>query len=133
MKKLIFIFLLAGIELLANNSYEIKLYEKILPSIFDKKVLKVFTDNNMKDLLQYSDKFKIVKDCNEADVIIGNQNLSSNCEKPIFSNSYRCFLKCKNSFGAFYWRKGRPQIKFKVKIMKKFNLILPNSFRKYSQ
>jgi len=133
MKKFIFIFLLTVLNIFANNSYEVKLYEKILPNIFDKKVLKVFIDKNMKDILQYSDKFKIVKNCNDADLIIGNQTLPTDCKKPRFSNSYRCFLKCKNSFGAFYWRKGRPQIKFKIKEIERFNLVLPNSLRKYSQ
>ncbi len=137
MKRIIIIFVFFTTILNASNNYELKLYEKILPPIFSKIPLTVFADKDANELLNISKKFKIVTNCNEAVVILIGRNflnIPDDCkDKPIFSTSYRSFKNSKNSFGAFYWRKGRPQIKFKNKVLVRYNLTLPNFLRKYEK
>ena len=137
MKKIIFILLIFWNILFANNSYELKLYEKILPSIFLQMPIKIYTDKDTKKLLVNSDKFDILTTCTDAVVVIVGknfENISQECtNKPIFATSYRWFKKNQNSFGAFYWRKGRPQLKFKLDILNKYNLVLPDTFEKYAK
>ena len=135
MKKIIFILLIFWNILFANNSYELKLYEKILPSIFLQMPIKIYTDKDTKKLLVNSDKFDILTTCTDAVVVIVGknfENISQECtNKPIFATSYRGFKNYQNSFGAFYWRKGRPQIRFKNDTLNRYNLDLPYYLKKY--
>ena len=136
MKKIFFIHLCIYTLLNASNDYELKLFETILPSIFKQQPITVYLDNDMSLLLQDSVKFKIVQSCNSSVVILIGKNfnnLSTECKnKPIFATSYRDY-KNDNSFGAFYWRKGRPQLKFKRAVLKRYNLVLPDNLQRYKQ
>ena len=136
MIKIFIIIVLLITQISAKDDYELKLYERILPVIFNKNILNIYTDKKTKDIIKQSDKFNLVIDCNSATIIIGKDlsYLPNSClEKPIFSTSYRSYKNTKNSFGAFYWRKGRPQVKFKLEMIKKFELNLPKSLRKYAK
>ncbi len=136
MKKLILIIVIFVNSINANDNYELQLYEKVLPTIFRSSSIKVFTNDNVKNILKDSKKFIIVPKCQQADLLMisNKSDLLVNCKnKPIFAMSYRCFNLSNNSFGAFYWRKGRPQIKFRLKIIKKFNLYLPQSLKRYAK
>jgi len=137
MKKILFIYLFLHTLLNADSNYELKLYETVIPSIITKQLIKVYLDKDAKILLKDSSKFKILNNCDESvDILIGKNfdDLSNECKnKPIFSTSYKSFKHTKNSFGAFYWRKGRPQIKFKGETIDKFKLHLPNSLERYRQ
>ena len=120
----------------ANENYELKLYEKILPLIFVNKPILVYADAQMKSVLKNSTVFEITNECNYATLLMGKNlnNIEFPCNnKPIFSTSYRGFKNIPNSFGAFYWRKGRPQIKFDSKRIQKLHLKLPNSLKKYEK
>ena len=134
-----YIILLIGltIGLFSDTKYELKLYQNILPIIFEKEVLFVFTqDEEQLNIIKDSSVFTVVKNCAESDLIIGKEfdKLPTEClDKPIFATSYRSFVNSQNSFGAFYWRKGRPQIKFKLENIEKYNLDLPNSLIKYAK
>ena len=137
MKKiLIILFLLYSISN-ASDNYELKLYEKVLPSIFKQLPIKIYTDDDIKDILKHSNKFDILSTCTDAVVVIigkNFENISQECKnKPIFATSYRGFKNYQNSFGAFYWRKGRPQIRFKNDTLNRYNLNLPNSLKKYAK
>ena len=136
MKKLILIFIFTINILYGSDNYELKLYEKVLPIIFNQTYLKVFADSDTKDIIKNSDIFQIINSCKEADLLIGKhqKDFPTSCkEKPIFATTYRGFKSCDNSFGAFYWRKGRPQIKFKLEVIEKFNLNLSYSLKKYAK
>ena len=135
MKKTIIIFIFIIHNLFANDSYESKLYEKILPMILKQNNINIFADKETKFFLKNSSIFNIVYSCDDADLLVGKSILDfpQDCKhKPIFATSYR-FFNNKNSFGAFYWRKGRPQIKFKLSVIEKFNLYLPQNFKKYAK
>lgn len=135
MKKLVIVFLFITHCFSSNNNYELRLYEKIIPNLFQKDVL-VYLDKNSKDTLHYSIILKSTLNCIQADVLIGKnfKNLPIECQdKPVFSTNYRTFLNTKNSIGAFYWRKGRPQIKFKLDVLNRYNLKLPKSLIEFVQ
>ena len=135
MRILVSIFVFLFITSFAKDNYELKLYEKVLPIVFQSKPLLVYADNESKKIIQTSRIFKVTQNCNEAIFLMGKgfDNLNNNCkEKPMFATSYRSFKSYKNSFGAFYWRKGRPQIKFNSDVIKEYKLYLPNSLKKYA-
>lgn len=128
-------FLILASNLFANDDYELKLYEKIFSSIYPSQKLKIYSDDTTSVLLKRSDRFVIVKDCSDAQILIGkNLHLDEKCDnKPRFTTSYNSFINNKNVIGAFYWRKGRPQMKFKKDILKKFNIKIPKSLEKFSK
>jgi len=135
MRNIFTLFILLGTLLHANNNYELKLYEKILPVIFKEKTLNVYADAKSKELLKHSDKFKILQNCDEDTIVLITDKSSfipDLCkDKPIFATSYSLYKNNTNSFGAFYWRKGRPQIIFKNEAIKQFNLKIPKNLQKY--
>jgi len=135
LKSLIIVLILITNSFSSNENYELKLYEKILPNIFKKDLL-IYTDLSTKEILKYSDSLKITLNCIEADVLLGKgfKNLPVKCQdKPIFSTSYRSFTNNANAIGAFYWRKGRPQIKFKLDALIRYNIKLPKSFIEFAK
>jgi len=135
MKRILLIPLFVFALLHAEENYELKLYESIIPSIFNERPIKVYLDKDMSRLLKDSSKFEIVQYCNSSvTLLIGKnfKNLFDECKgKPVFSTSYRSFKNNDNSIGAFYWRKGRPQIRFKSDALKRYNLILPSKLQRY--
>ena len=135
MKKIILLFLLITSTFSSDKNYELKLYEKVLSNIFQKSLL-IYSDKYSKDILQNSSILKLTINCTKADILIGKRfgNLPTLCQdKPIFSTSYQSFISEKNAIGAFYWRKGRPQIKFKLDTLQNFNLELPRSLMEFAQ
>ena len=136
MKKILIILLLIG-NLLANNeNFQLKLYEKIFTAIFDKNILKIYADEKSEIILKKSEVFEIVQKCDPANFVIDKKfiKIPKECEnKPLFATSYRGFKNTENCFGAFYWRKGRPQIKFRLKTIERFNLNLPKDFMRYAE
>ena len=134
MKKLLLVFLVV-VHLFANN-YEVKLYEKIIPSIFQKKIVDVYASKDTKEFFKNRYLFRTTDDCTKADIIVGKKfkDLNTEClKKPFFTTSYRAYRKYGNSIGAFYWTKGRPQLQFDLQKIEKYHLFLPKSLRRYSK
>ena len=118
----------------ANDSLTLKLYEKVLTSVFHSQTIKVFADKSTKKILKNSDIFEVVDSCDKSVVVLVGKfsNLMDTCKnKPIFSTNYRAFKHTPNSFGAYYWRKGRPQLKFKRETLDRYQLSLPLALEKY--
>jgi hypothetical protein len=128
---------LFNIILSANGDYELKLYDSILPKIYTKNIISVYIqDSEIKTLLQKSRHFKITNRCENAELIIGKypDMLDYDCQNiPIFATSYRSYKNIQNAIGAFYWRKGRPQVKFNLNTIERYNLYLPQNLKKYAQ
>lgn len=135
MKILLLIFCLVTI-IFADIPYERKLYETILPTLFKQKPIKVYTNGKITKLLQDSEQFRVVSHCDATVVLLLGKDfthLPPECStKPIFATDYKTF-RSPYSIGAFYWRKGRPQISFRKDNIKKFNLTLPDSLKRYAQ
>ena len=74
--------------------------------------------------------------CEKADLVYGTlfENLAKECQKlPRFTTDYESFLKDKNVIGAFYWRKGRPQLRFNKERCDDFEIHLPPELVRYAQ
>ena len=127
MRNYIFIYLFATITILFADSYEVKLYENLFPKLFHKKIINIYTDDNQK----YFQKSKILKltNFNKADIVILYKSQII-CNKPIFSTSYISYINSK-AIGAFYWRKGRPQLILNKKMILYYHLHIDNSLKKY--
>lgn len=125
------------IHVLYADNYELKLYDSVLSKIFQKDKISVYSQSpNILEVLEKSALLHHSASCDKADLLIGKNfdNLEESClSKPIFATSYKAFKGTKNAFGAFYWRKGRPQIKFDKKNIKKFNLYLPHRLKRFSK
>ncbi len=135
MKIFSIIFLFITTLFAKEVNHEIKLYEVIMPIIFQKEKIIVYTDKEYSELLESSLIFKVSSNCHEVDFLLGKylQNLDIECKnKPQFSISYKSYEKSPNSFGVFYWSKNRPEILFNLKRINKFKLYLPNSLKKYT-
>lgn len=135
MIKLILIISLS-LGLGAYENYELKLYEKILPLITRKSTIKIYADNSTKELLKGSKTFIFVDNCKNAELIIGKviDVEESTCKaKPLFATSYRAFKNSKNAIGAFYWRKGRPQLQLNKNSINEFKLYIPQKLKRYAQ
>lgn len=137
MKKHILLLLIIELALFSAENYELKLYQSLLPRLFSQNVLNVYVkDTDQIKILEHSTSFQLVANCVDADILIGKKfdSLTQEClDKPVFATTYRSFKNNKNAFGAFYWRKGRPQVQFKLKNINKYNLHLPKNLIKYAK
>ena len=133
MIKQILLFFVSITFVWSSQRYEKTLYEKIFPLIFHKKVVKIYTDKSNKDIFEKSKKIITVNSCKRSDMVFGITKAAVCQDKPLFVTTYREFEKSDNAIGAFYWRKGRPQLRFKENGFKKFHLVLPEVLKKYAQ
>lgn len=126
MKKFIFLILIITLSFGDIKGLG-KLFNYIFPLLSDKKVIKIYT---LPIYYKYfsSNHFIIVKDCNKSDIILGNIKCDN---KPVFSLNYNFYRNYKNVFGVFYYRKGRPQLKFKKDDLIKFFHKIPNELKGY--
>jgi len=125
LKKLV-LFILSTVLLFASAKLE--LFEKLFTTLFHKPVIYVLTNN---DDIKYSSSnvLKVVKSCDKADIIIGN--IDTNCTKPRFLLDYYQFKKDPEAIGAFYWRKGRPQLRLRKNVIEKYHLYISKDFEDF--
>ena len=127
MKK-IFLFLFISILLFSQEIKGLKeLLNYIFPLIIHKKIITIYTLPKYYKYFQ-SSKFIITMNCKKSDIIFGDINCNN---KPIFALNYDFYLKNQNVIGAFYYRKGRPQLKFKKDRFLKFFKSIPKEFKDY--
>ena len=133
---LITILLLYSNLLFGDDTYELKLYEKILPAIFKDTQIVIYGDDDANKILAQSNIFVLTSKCETATLLFGKDfdSLEKACTKiPLFTTNYHSFKNMPNSIGAFYWRKGRPQIIFNLDTLLLFNIELPNNLKKYAK
>ena len=114
--------------------YTLQLYEKILGSLFEKRPIAVLAKGDVKSILQKSEMFLVVDSCRNGDVAVIGDAFDSEHEcadMPIFATTHRSYVGNADAFGAFYWRKGRPQIHFKPERLQMFHLHLPQSLERF--
>ena len=119
MKKLIILFFIIFV-----NANEIELFENLFPQLFQKKEIKIYTYKYVKF---NSSVLKKVNNCQSADIVLGEIK----CDKPKFLLNYYNFKKDKKAIGAFYWRKGRPQLRLRKENILYYNLHLSKAFSEY--
>ena len=114
MKLLILIFLTLSLFASSINKHQIKILEKIMSEISIDKQIMIWSDNpKITSELKNNTKFIGGDNCEEATVIIleNKKNLTTKCEKKyIFVLNYRLLSDVSQSFGALFWKKGRPNI-----------------------
>ncbi len=126
MKKLIFI-LFSAVLLFAGA--EKQLFEKLFTQLFQKKTILIYTNNKYKKIIDGSIHLIVIDKCKYADIQFGVYD--KNCSKPVFVLDYYKYKKNPDVLGAFYWRKGRPQLRLRKKIIKKYHLHIAKDFEDY--
>lgn len=96
------------------DHHKASILEKVFSQISINQKLKIWCDENaLVSQLKDHNRFQMVDSCLDANVILLNdkENLSQNCEnKHIFALKYDILSNVPSSFGAFFWKKGRPNI-----------------------
>ncbi len=115
--KLILSIIFSVLMLSANERIEhhrANILEKVFSQISINENLKIWCDDNsLMSQLKDHNRLQIVDDCLSANLILLNNqgNLSQSCEnKHIFALKYDILSDIPSSFGAFFWKKGRPNI-----------------------
>ena len=123
-KSLLILFLLL-FNLSAYDNYELKLFEKVLPLIFSSKIINVYSDQDAQEIIKNSTILHMRDECNDIDLIISKKRSQDiKCKNiPLFATSLSAYKNSTNAIGAFYWRKGRPQLKLNADVIKKFKNI----------
>ncbi len=136
MKFLIGFFLSVGLLFASgNNQLKIQILEKIILDIQQNERLKVWSDDkSLEEAFRSADRFDIVQTCESADLIIlaRKKYVPKGCETcPVFVLSYELLKDIPESFGALFWKKGRPNIVFIESRLKKFNITLSDALTSY--
>ena len=119
------------------NASDIKLessiFNKLVSAVTKKTDAKVYFHKNIESLNKYPGELKVVTDCTKADMVIlsTNKDIPATCKGKILFGTRYSHLKNKEVIGAFFWQKGRPNILFYEKRLKKNNIKLDSSFDKY--
>jgi len=113
--KYLLIYLLSALLLHASGeNHQVKIIEKIISEIsIDKKIV-IWSDNKkILSILENNSMFETTQRCNSATVIVleSKDTLPRKCSsKHIFVLNYKLLSEIPRSFGALFWKKGRPNI-----------------------
>lgn len=128
-KILLSIFLFVSVSF--STSSESKIIGLIFHSLFNSKTILIYTNSKEKKEIITEAGFLYTDSCKEA-TIAYLSDYSKECKnKPFFTDNYNSFKENPNAIGAFYWKKGRPNILFLEPRLKSFNLKLPYELKKY--
>ena len=131
--RVLFIILIGFISLFGNSDeVENEIYENIITNLFPKKKVKVWTDNSKISYVfgKYSKKLVVV-DKNNADIYILSYKEDIPNNKIVLTTNYKLLKEIKNSIGAFYWKKGRPNIVFIEDRLKRKHILLPSKYNDF--
>lgn len=116
--KAIILTLLLAFSLFASDNKDViraQIIEKIISNISINEVITVWSDN--KELIaefRKSSNLITTDDCDKANIVVVEdaKNIEDeDCKnKPIFVLNYNLLKDLPESFGAFFWKKGRPNI-----------------------
>jgi len=130
-------FFLLGVFITTIYANDVQLassiFNTIVSSVTHKKSASVYLYKNIESVSQYPDKLQIVQDCSSADLVLLStvKNIPKDCDSKVLFGTRYSHLKNKNVIGAFFWQKGRPNILFYKKRLKKYHIKLDKSFDKY--
>lgn len=110
--------------------YEAKIIERIVLDITGKVNPKVCAVEYPNVYIQRFANSLTVVPCNQADVIISSTDRFTGFGKPvIIIGTYP--VKNEDIIGAIFWKKGRPQIILIEKNIRKFDIIIPEDYKKF--
>lgn len=109
------------------------IFNMITKSITKKSHATVYLHTQVNALEKHPGNLQIIKDCKKADLLIVStmDKIPKECQQKIIFGTRYSHLKNSNVVGAFFWQKGRPNILFYEKRLKKKNIKLAPSFEKY--
>jgi len=114
--KTIFLFFFISISLFASNlnHHQVDIIEKILSEISIDKKLKIWSDNPriLRELKEHK-RFQVVNNMKQSNMVIleDKNNFTNACMcKSVFVLKYKLLSEIPKSFGALFWKKGRPNI-----------------------
>ena len=129
MKKTLFLLTLFPI-LLFSISSEAKIIKLIFNSVFPIDLV-VYTNEKEKLVILEEAEIDFTSKCEDATLFYSSENKIVCEDKPFFTSKYKTLKENKNAIGAFYWKKGRPNIIFVKSRLEYFELQLPQKFKKY--
>ncbi len=134
--KFLILSLLSALILSASNiNTQVKILEKIVSEISLKEQITIWSDN--KDILsqlQKNKKFKTTKYCQNATFVIlkDKDHLLKVCNSAhIFVLNYKLLSDIPQSFGALFWKKGRPNIVILESRIKAQNITVSQNLEPY--
>ena len=114
--KTLLILIFSSLMLIASSGskHQVKIIEKIFSEISIHEDIKIWSDSKIiNKILTKNNILNTVQNIEDANIVILNyatraQNLSSN--QYIFVLNYKLLTQLPQSFGALFWKKGRPNI-----------------------
>lgn len=134
MKKIIFILLLVPLLFASDIKTEQKIYGLIIHALLPQKAeIKVWSDNqSQKEIFRLIQGVKCVENPNDADFLLLSKRKNLTAKGIKFATNIQLLEAEKDSIvGGFFWQKGRPNILFLRKNLKKHNINLPESMQEY--
>ena len=129
---LVFVF---DVALYATSiSAEQKIYRLIFHGVFpDKNVVSVWVDDAQKrKILSGMRSVRLVESQRNPDLLLIAKDFNITSDKVLFVSSYPLLKHYKDiAIGGFYWKKGRPNLLFIRKNLRKKQRYLPLSLQKY--
>jgi len=123
------------IPLMAQTTSEAKIIQYIIKNINNNTIHKILTDDfNLKNSLKNLG-YTMVNNAKDADFIIlkYKHKLNKNSNGKVFVLRYELLNEMPQSFGAFYWQKGRPNIVFISPRVKKEHIKLSKELQEYEE
>ncbi len=133
-KKALFLLLFIYSSIFASPlDIEKQICKRIVHGAFQEKTsIKVWSDVKKCHNILTDSSIIFVKTPQEADILVVSHEENILANKPIFVRKYYLLKKYKErAIGGFYWQKGRPNIIFIKKNLKKFSISIPDEFKKY--
>lgn len=126
MKKILLLSVII-VNVFALSCEEKLLLAHLFTELFHKPVVKIYS----KEIKSFApENIVLVKNCNNADLILGKSD-DKNCSKPVFVLDYYDYKSNKNAIGAFYWRKGRPQVRLRKRLILKYHLYVTDNLKDF--
>jgi len=134
--RILLLSILSALLLSASNiSHQVKILEKVVSEIsIDKRIIIWSDDKEIIFEIKRNNKFLTTKNCQDATLIIlkDKNNLPNMCSDiHIFVLNYKLLSEIPKSFGALFWKKGRPNIVIVEPRIKAQNIITTSNLRPY--
>ena len=137
MKKYLFLLLVLTLPLLADIDAEMKILDYIVKNINNNSWHKIWSDDAKIEHAFGELGYDAVSNAKDADLIILKEASSLKDEKHIkgkvFVLNYDLLDEIPQSFGAFFWKKGRPNIVFIAPRVENEHLKLSQELQEYEE
>lgn len=133
------LFILVPLLIADGHSSELKMkiLHNICSGVKNEKHMKVWSDNQkIIDSFKKLGGLNISKSFKDAQLIVLNNKsnlLKNSIDKHIFVLDYDLLEEIPNSFGAFFWKKGRPNIVFIKPRLEEQSLRLSTTLQPYTE